>query len=65
MKPTKYPQYTKNWTNVFVGWNTRIPLEAIDWVLAQEGGEVHIHASGHAIKFERKQDAEWFILRWL
>lgn len=61
----RYPQYTKDWTNVFLGWNKKIPGEALDWVREHDGGMYHLHASGSAIKFERKQDAEWFMLRWL
>jgi hypothetical protein len=60
----KYVQYTKDWTNVFLGWRNPILGEALDWIREQPGGMYHVHASGSAIKFERKEDAEWFVLKW-
>jgi hypothetical protein len=52
---------TKDWVNVLL----KLPLlkEQWEWLLMHEGGMYHIHRSGTAIKFERKTDAEWFILR--
>jgi len=55
---------TKDWTNVLL---TR-PLnnDQWEWLRAHDSkGMYHIHRSSTAVKFERKQDAEWFMLRWL
>ena len=53
---------TKNWTNVLL----KAPLskEQWEWMVQHHGGMYHIHRSSTAIKFERTQDAELFILRW-
>jgi hypothetical protein len=52
---------TKDWVNVLL--KTPLSKEQWEWLLMQEGGMYHIHRSGTAIKFERKADAEWFILK--
>lgn len=39
-------------------------IEQIEWLRGHVGGGYHIHNSQHAVKFERRQDAEWFVLRW-
>jgi len=52
---------TKDWTNILL----KKPLTEEQWVWMRthEGGMFHVHRSGTAIKFERKADAEWFILK--
>ena len=52
---------TKHWTNVQL--KKPITEEQYDWLRNQAGGMFHIHRSGTAVKFERKEDAEWFLLR--
>ena len=52
---------TKDWTNVVL--KTALSKEQWEWLLAHQGGMYHIHRSGTAIKFERRADAEWFILK--
>lgn len=54
---------TKTWTNVLL--KTTLTREQWQYLIAHDGGMYHMHRSGTAIKFERKEDAEWFILRWL
>ena len=61
--PTKYPQYTKYWTNVLL--KKRLTDEEYQWLLSHVGGQFHVHRLATAIKFENKQDAEWFMLRFL
>lgn len=67
MEYQKYPQYTRDYTNVIVdpAWREPINSNHVAWLKAHEGGYYHIHRNGTAVKFERKQDAEWFILRFL
>lgn len=67
MEYQKYPQYTRDYTNVIVdpAWREPINGEHVVWLKAHEGGYYHIHRNGTAIKFERKEDAEWFMLRFL
>jgi hypothetical protein len=52
---------TKNWTNVLL--KTPLSKEQWAWLTQHQGGMFHIHRSGTAIKFERPEDAEWFILK--
>lgn len=67
MRYQPYPQYTSKWTNVIVdpNWRKAMTDEHTNWLKAHEGGQYHIHRNSTAVKFERKEDAEWFILRWL
>lgn len=67
MRYQQYPQYTRNYTNVIVSqdWRKALSAEQVAWLKAHEGGMYHIHRNSTAIKFERKEDAEWFMLRWL
>jgi hypothetical protein len=67
MEYQKYPQYTSQYTNVIVNpaWREPITDEQAAWLKAHPGGQYHIHRSGTAIKFERQEDAHWFIMRWL
>jgi hypothetical protein len=67
MEYQRYGQYTSNYTNVIVSqsWHKALSDEQIAWLVEHEGGMYHIHRSGTAVKFERKEDAEWFVLRWL
>jgi hypothetical protein len=67
MEYQRYGQYTSNWTNVIVdpAWRQPIVGEHVAWLKNHQGGHYHIHRNGTAVKFERKQDAEWFILRFL
>lgn len=62
MKYTSDSHQTKNWTNVLL--KTPVSQEQWDWLQSNRGGFFHIHRSGTAIKFERAEDAELFILRW-
>lgn len=52
---------TKDWTNVLL--KSPVSQEQWDWLRGHEGGMFHIHRSGTAVKFERKEDAEWFLLK--
>lgn len=54
---------TKDWTNV----QLKQPLtkQQWEWMLQRTGGMYHVHRSQTAIKFERHEDAEWFILKCL
>ena len=63
----RYPQYTKYWTNILnVGLYKPFPGEALDWLREHKSdGMYHLHHSGTAVKFELKQDAEWFVLKFL
>ena len=54
---------TKNWTNVLL--KSPLTKQQWEWLLAHDGGMYHIHRSSTAVKFERREDAEWFMLRWL
>lgn len=67
MEYQRYPQYTNNYTNVIVNpnWHKSMSIEQINWLKNHQGGMYHLHRNGTAVKFERKQDAEWFILRFL
>jgi hypothetical protein len=67
MEYQRYPQYTSNYTNVIVSqdWRSAMKADQVAWLKNHQGGMYHIHRSGTAIKFERKEDAEWFILRFL
>ena len=53
---------TKDWTNVIL----KKPLfsEQWQWLQAHKGGMYHIHRSNTAIKFENKEDAALFALKW-
>lgn len=62
MRYEPYPQYTSKWVNVCM--DKTLTSDQIEWILVQPGGRFHIHNSQHAIKFERSQDAAWFLLRW-
>jgi len=53
---------TKDWTNILL--KTPLSQEQWAWLTGREGGFFHIHRSGTAIKFERAEDAEWFLLKW-
>lgn len=67
MEYQRYPQYTSNYTNVIVDpdWKKSMTHEQFAWLKEHKGGMYHIHRNATAVKFERKEDAEWFILRWL
>ena len=52
---------TKDWTNVVLEKPTT--EDQYNLLQSQQGGMFHIHRAGTAIKFERKEDAEWFLLR--
>lgn len=54
---------TRAWTNVLL--NEVVGFKRYRWLESHAGGRYHIHRSSTAIKFERAQDAEWFIMRWL
>jgi hypothetical protein len=62
MTEQRFSQYTSKWTNIPV---SKVEHRQLLWLTAHKGGQYHIHESGTRIKFERTQDAEWFILRWL
>ena len=54
---------TKLWVNVLL--KSPLNKDQWEWLLAHDSrGMYHIHRSSTAIKFELKQDAELFILRW-
>lgn len=61
MKYTTDSYNTKDWVNILL----KKPLteEQWAWMRTHEGGFFHVHRSGTAVKFERKEDAEWFLLR--
>jgi hypothetical protein len=63
----RYVQYTSKWTNVILdpAWREPITGQQVAWLKAHPGGAYHIHRSGTAVRFERQQDAHWFIMRWL
>jgi hypothetical protein len=65
MEYQKYPQYTKNYTNVLLDIFKPLTKEQWRWLQNHDGGYYYIHRNGTAVKFERKEDAEWFVLRWL
>jgi hypothetical protein len=67
MEYQRYPQYTSNYTNVIVSrdWRKAMSADQVAWLKNHKGGMYHIHRNGTAIQFERKEDAEWFILRFL
>jgi hypothetical protein len=67
MEYQRYSQYTKDYTNVIVdpSWYEPITGDHVLWLKNHQGGMYHIHRNGTAVKFERKEDAEWFILRWM
>jgi hypothetical protein len=66
MRTEKYGQYTSKWTNILSEEYKPFSGEAIDWLRTHESkGRYHLHRSGTAVKFELKEDAEWFILRFL
>lgn len=56
-----YVQYTKGWTKVRERGG--IPNERMTWIQNHEGGMYYYGFDG--LKFERKEDAEWYMLRWL
>jgi hypothetical protein len=62
MKSTKYSQYTSKWTNLLL--DRLLTKEQFDWLINHEGGQYYVDFTQRAIKFERKQDYEWFLLRW-
>ena len=61
MRYTSDSYNTKDWTNILL----KKPLteDQWQWLQTHDGGFFHIHRSGTAVKFERKADAEWFLLR--
>jgi hypothetical protein len=66
MNSQRYPQYTKDWTNILSERHKPFSSEALAWLREHKSkGMYHLHRSGTAVKFELKQDAEWFILRFL
>lgn len=66
MNSQRYTQYTSTWTNVLSEEYKPFSSEALNWLRTHESkGMYHLHRSGTAVKFELKEDAEWFILRFL
>lgn len=62
----KYGQYTSKWTNILSEEYKPFSGEAIDWLRKYQGkGMYHLHRSGTAVKFEHKEDAAMFILKWM
>jgi hypothetical protein len=57
-----YAEHTTGWINV----KLKGPLTGnhMVWLYGHDGGMFHIHNFQNCIKFEREQDAEWFLLRW-
>lgn len=65
MKAQRYPQYTRNWTNILGEWYTPFSGEALDWLREYDGkGMYHLHRSGSAVKFENEEDAAMFVLKF-
>jgi len=63
------------WHQVVVPWSimtndkARNPNTILDWVDQQPGGNYHLHGwkatEGFAFRFERKEDALVFKLKWI
>jgi hypothetical protein len=58
-----YASPSLHWINIRL--NESLTDEQYTWLCQHDGGEFYIHNFQHAVKFERSEDAEWFVLRWL